>query len=161
MSKTYIGVKVIEAWPEMRAPRTAADNPDGKLGYGVRYLPDGYVSWSPKAVFEEAYREVSEEDAAGILLAAREEIDRLANDGLFFDAITRDDDDRRARDLRLEAIHAAIKAGPDHMSQVLADADRIIAYVDPSADTIRAAEQRGYDAARPLDPDKIEIGDRA
>jgi len=30
-------------------------------GYKVVY-PDGYVSWSPKKVFEEAYREVNEEE---------------------------------------------------------------------------------------------------
>lgn len=43
--KTYIGVKRIEAYPEDR---------DGKPGYAVIY-PDGYKSWSPKAVFEAAY----------------------------------------------------------------------------------------------------------
>lgn len=43
--KTYIGVKRIEAYPEDR---------DGQPGYAVIY-PDGYVSWSPKAVFEAAY----------------------------------------------------------------------------------------------------------
>lgn len=43
--KTYIGVKRIEAYPE---------DSDGKPGYAVIY-PDGYKSWSPKAVFEAAY----------------------------------------------------------------------------------------------------------
>lgn len=43
--KTYIGVKRIEAYPEDR---------DGQPGYAVIY-PDGYVSWSPKTVFEAAY----------------------------------------------------------------------------------------------------------
>lgn len=47
--KAYIGSKII-----MAAPMTK----DGQEGYKVVY-PDGYVSWSPKAVFEEAYREVS------------------------------------------------------------------------------------------------------
>ncbi len=41
----YIGVKIVEAWPEER---------NGYEGYGVRY-EDGYTSWSPKAVFEKAY----------------------------------------------------------------------------------------------------------
>ena len=40
--KQYIGTKVVQAEP--------AEN-----GYKVVY-PDGYVSWSPKKVFEEAYR---------------------------------------------------------------------------------------------------------
>lgn len=42
----YIGTKIIHAEPQSR---------DGKEGYRVLY-PDGYVSWSPKAAFEEAYR---------------------------------------------------------------------------------------------------------
>ncbi len=50
MLKTYIGCKVIKACPMDR---------DGKEGYAVHY-PDGYVSWSPKEVFEEAYRPVNE-----------------------------------------------------------------------------------------------------
>lgn len=41
----YIGVKLIEAYPETK---------DGKHGYHVTY-PDGYESWSPKDVFEKAY----------------------------------------------------------------------------------------------------------
>lgn len=43
--QTYLGVKRVEAYPEER---------DGKPGYAVIY-PDGYKSWSPKAVFEAAY----------------------------------------------------------------------------------------------------------
>lgn len=61
--KKYIGTKLIEAEPVLR-------NMSGKLipintpvslnelverGYKVRY-PDGYESFSPKKVFEEAYR---------------------------------------------------------------------------------------------------------
>lgn len=61
--KQYIGTKLIEAEPAYRV--------DGKLvqpcswpieagakteeGYAVKYR-DGYMSWSPKEVFEEAYR---------------------------------------------------------------------------------------------------------
>ncbi len=45
--KEYIGVKLIKAEPQ--------DNEDGEPGYKVVY-PDGYKSWSPKDVFEEAYR---------------------------------------------------------------------------------------------------------
>jgi hypothetical protein len=45
--KRYIGTKIIHAQPEQRI---------GEPGYLVRYA-DGYESWSPKDVFEEAYRE--------------------------------------------------------------------------------------------------------
>ena len=45
--KTYIGTKQIEAEPQER---------DGKPGFKVRYQPDGYESWSPEAVFLEAYQ---------------------------------------------------------------------------------------------------------
>lgn len=41
----YIGVKHIQAEPMEK---------DGKAGYKVVYS-DGYESWSPKEVFEEAY----------------------------------------------------------------------------------------------------------
>lgn len=47
--KTYIGTKIIKAEPAAKG---------GKDGYKVVY-PDGYESWSPKEVFEEAYREVT------------------------------------------------------------------------------------------------------
>ena len=66
--KQYIGTKLIEAEPAYRCtdgsgkvvitphPEEAFPNyPSIEDGYRVRY-PDGYVSWSPKAVFEEAYR---------------------------------------------------------------------------------------------------------
>ncbi|TVM35649.1 Gp49 family protein [Oceanidesulfovibrio marinus] len=45
MTKEYIGVKKVTAWPEEK---------DGKPGYAVKYA-DGYTSWSPKDVFERAY----------------------------------------------------------------------------------------------------------
>ena len=47
--KSYIGCKIIQAEEEIR---------DGRSGYKVVY-PDGYVSWSPKDVFETAYREIT------------------------------------------------------------------------------------------------------
>ncbi len=49
----YIGCKIIQALPHEQ---------DGQPGYRVFY-PDGYVSWSPKHVFEEAYRRVSPGEA--------------------------------------------------------------------------------------------------
>ena len=59
----YIGTKIIEAVPAIRKggkvyeegwpiPKSMDTTEDG---YKVRY-PDGYESWSPKGVFEEAYR---------------------------------------------------------------------------------------------------------
>ena len=59
----YIGTKIIEAVPAIRTggkvyeegwPIPKSMDPTEK-GYKVRY-PDGYESWSPKGVFEEAYR---------------------------------------------------------------------------------------------------------
>ena len=61
--KKYIGTKIIEAVPAIRKggkvyeegwpiPKSMDPTEDG---YKVRY-PDGYESWSPKGVFEEAYR---------------------------------------------------------------------------------------------------------
>ena len=45
--KQYLGTKTVMAEPQEK---------DGKAGYKVVY-EDGYVSWSPKEVFEKAYRE--------------------------------------------------------------------------------------------------------
>jgi len=45
MTQHYIGTKQIVAWEQEK---------DGKPGYAVKY-PDGYISWSPKDVFEAAY----------------------------------------------------------------------------------------------------------
>ena len=69
--KQYIGTKVIQAVPAYRYHLVDGkmlivahdeDKPQGVKqavacddGYCVRYA-DGYTSWSPKAVFEEAYR---------------------------------------------------------------------------------------------------------
>lgn len=46
MTHKYIGTKEILAWEQDK---------DGRPGYAVKY-PDGYTSWSPKEVFEAAYR---------------------------------------------------------------------------------------------------------
>lgn len=51
--KAYIGAKVLKAEPCTRGEFLANDSADE--GYRVQY-PDGYVSWSPKATFEQAYR---------------------------------------------------------------------------------------------------------
>lgn len=63
--KLYIGCKIIKAYP---MSRRVFDNEQGKdrdendedcLGYKVIY-PDGYESWSPRSVFENAYRLITE-----------------------------------------------------------------------------------------------------
>lgn len=54
--KPYIGTKVISAEPAEK---------DGQDGYKVAYH-DGYVSWSPKATFEEAYRPLNDGETAMI-----------------------------------------------------------------------------------------------
>lgn len=60
--KKYIGTKIIEAEPAYRCegkvyPKSGPYPRSMKLedGYKVRYS-DGYESWSPKEVFEAAYR---------------------------------------------------------------------------------------------------------
>ena len=52
--KTYIGTKIVCGEPEVK---------DSKEGYKVVY-DDGYVSWSPKEIFERCYRPITngEED---------------------------------------------------------------------------------------------------
>ena len=46
MTQDYYGTKRITAWEDDR---------DGKPGYAVKYS-DGYISWSPKDVFEAVYQ---------------------------------------------------------------------------------------------------------
>ena len=68
--KNYIGVKIVKAEPGTIAEAQAMKNKcpvevqerifkqSGTVnqdGYIVKY-PDGYISWSPKDVFEKAYR---------------------------------------------------------------------------------------------------------
>ena len=54
--KKYIGTKIIEAEP-CKAWKDTKLHKAGEDGYKVRY-PDGYESWSPKDVFEDAYRPI-------------------------------------------------------------------------------------------------------
>ena len=61
----YVGTKIIEAEPAIRKAGKVytANDPIPKSmetveeGYKVKY-PDGYVSWSPKEVFEKAYLKI-------------------------------------------------------------------------------------------------------
>lgn len=48
--KAYIGTKIVNAEPQEKG---------GEHGYRVVYA-DGYASWSPRGVFEEAYRPISD-----------------------------------------------------------------------------------------------------
>ncbi len=72
--KEYSGAKILQAEPMTSAgfkvdQGESSGAPEGsnpqpsRPGYKVRY-PDGYVSWSPKEVFEIAYREVTRAERA-------------------------------------------------------------------------------------------------
>jgi len=62
----YIGVKIIEAGPmtaevagvTLQRPIDTSNADSEGNGYLVKY-PDGYVSWSPKKQFDEAYRKTN------------------------------------------------------------------------------------------------------
>ena len=76
--KTYIGTKFVQAKPMTRGEYNKfrgwplpADENAADEGYVLTYK-DGYVSWSPKEAFEEAYREVGEMmDFGGAIRALR------------------------------------------------------------------------------------------
>lgn len=55
--QNYIGTKFVTAEP-CEAQKEYGNHKIGDPGYKVIY-PDGYESWSPKKVFEEAYRPTS------------------------------------------------------------------------------------------------------
>ena len=70
--RTYIGTKVVAAAPQEK---------DGKEGYAVFY-PDGYTSWSPKDVFEEAYRVINDGSMTfGLAIDALKKGYRVARSG--------------------------------------------------------------------------------
>lgn len=66
-NKLYVGTKLIQAVPmdECTFLSTIKNqdvaNRETRPGYKVIY-PDGYISWSPKDVFETAYREVTDSE---------------------------------------------------------------------------------------------------
>lgn len=60
--ESYVGLKQIEAQPislgnynKYRGWNIPDNKDPNKEGYLVKY-PDGYVSWSPKEIFEDAYK---------------------------------------------------------------------------------------------------------
>ncbi len=56
--KKYIGIKYVHAEPA-KAQKDYGAHKAGEDGYKVVY-EDGYESWSPKDVFEKAYKEIVE-----------------------------------------------------------------------------------------------------
>lgn len=58
--KNYIGTKIIKAEP-CEAWQDTKGHKKGEEGYKV-YYPDGYISWSPKDVFEKAYHEIDSKE---------------------------------------------------------------------------------------------------
>lgn len=85
--KQYIGTKIIEAAPAIRKggkvydltwPIPKSMEPE-EPGYRVRY-PDGYESWSPKDVFEEAYRP-TDAMSFGLAIEAAKNGKRIARKG--------------------------------------------------------------------------------
>lgn len=77
--KAYVGAKVVKARPMDLATflieiKNVGDiDKENEDGYMVVY-DDGYVSWSPKAVFERCYREVTQGEAnlVSVMLASPE-----------------------------------------------------------------------------------------
>lgn len=66
----YIGSKIIEACPMTLTVFNSTYNKivpatSGEEGYVVFYN-DGYVSWSPKTVFEEAYRKLNKSEISKV-----------------------------------------------------------------------------------------------
>ena len=84
--KQYIGTKMIHARPMTRGAYNeyrgwtipADENPEDD-GYLVRY-PDGYESWSPKAVFEAAYR-LTDGMSFGLAIEAAKQGKKIARSG--------------------------------------------------------------------------------
>lgn len=83
----YIGTKIVEAAPavkkggkvyDLTLPIPRSMEPE-EPGYRVRY-PDGYESWSPKDVFEEAYRP-TDAMSFGLAIEAAKKGKRIARKG--------------------------------------------------------------------------------
>ena len=67
--KLYVGTKLIRGSPMDECfflgviKNEDISNRETRPGYKVTY-PDGYISWSPKETFENAYREVTVSERA-------------------------------------------------------------------------------------------------
>ena len=89
-SKTYVGTKRLKGWPMNKAEYCAyrdwtvpADEDPNEEGFLVEYLDggkpndsrhEGYISWSPKDVFEKAYKEEQEETFLDRLIKEEEQL---------------------------------------------------------------------------------------
>lgn len=96
MMQTYLGVKLIQAIPMRRGDYNAyrgwtvpADENADDEGFLVEYIDGGqanhpahkgYISWSPKGVFEQAYRPVSGLNF-GLAIEALKDGRRVARNG--------------------------------------------------------------------------------
>jgi len=62
VKKIYIGTKVVKARErtlnQSQADKDQPSAAEDREGYEVTY-EDGYISWSPKDVFERCYREIT------------------------------------------------------------------------------------------------------
>lgn len=56
MTKSYVGTKIVIAWPATQTINRGANTVE-EPGYSVKY-EDGYTSWSPEATFDAAYLEL-------------------------------------------------------------------------------------------------------
>lgn len=56
MTKTYVGTKIVTAWPQTQTINRGATTVEDP-GYAVKYA-DGYISWSPESAFDAAYLEL-------------------------------------------------------------------------------------------------------
>ena len=84
--KQYIGAKMIHARPmtrgeynEYRGWTIPSDENPNDDGYLVRY-PDGYETWSPRAVFEDAYR-LTDGMSFGLAIEAAKKGKKIARAG--------------------------------------------------------------------------------
>ena len=84
--KKYLGVKMIEAEPlnlgdynKLKGWEIPANEDPKTEGYKVVY-PDGYVSWSPKPIFEEVYRQ-TQNLTFGLAIEALKKGEKVARSG--------------------------------------------------------------------------------
>lgn len=94
--KTYIGTKQVRATPmtrkaynELRGWKVPADECPDYAGYLVEYLDsqpnhadyDGYISWSPAAVFEQTYHDTQQGMTFGAALVLLKQGELVARNG--------------------------------------------------------------------------------
>ena len=77
--KRYIGLKIVDAEPGLCPAGGRGEHPEGVDGYKVVYK-DGYTSWYPRDVFEEAYRPMAGM-SFGIAIEAMKQGHRVARKG--------------------------------------------------------------------------------